>query len=53
MSSRDHHLPCACGAELADECARCLSTNPLGSMRISPPIGSHVPQPALDDEVTP
>ena len=30
----DHHRPCACGAELADECATCASSNPFGSMRL-------------------
>ena len=33
----DHHRPCACGAELEDECPRCARTNPLGSMRITRP----------------
>ena len=32
-----HHQPCPCGAELADECPRCASINPLGSMRIVQP----------------
>lgn len=39
----DHHQPCPCGAELDDECARCNAANPLGSMRIVPPIGSSRP----------
>jgi len=35
--AHDHHRPCPCGAELADECPRCNSINPLGSMRIVQP----------------
>lgn len=31
----DHHRPCACGAELADECPSCARTNPFGSMQIT------------------
>lgn len=38
--SSGHHFPCPCGAELADECPSCARTNPLGSMRIEPGIGS-------------
>ena len=34
--AHDHHQPCPCGAELADECPRCNRINPLGSMRIEP-----------------
>ena len=36
----EHHFPCPCGAELADECPRCARSNPLGSMRVAPGIGS-------------
>ena len=32
----DHHRPCPCGAELADECPICAATNPFGSMRLDP-----------------
>ena len=36
----DHHPPCPGGCnQLADECA-CPRPNPLGSMRVEPPIGS-------------
>jgi hypothetical protein len=45
MSRHDHHIPCPCGAELSDECPRCNSINPLGSMSIEPAIGSTA-QPA-------
>lgn len=31
----DHHFPCPCGAELADECPKCARSNPFGSMRLS------------------
>jgi len=41
VSRHDHHQPCPCGAELADECQRCMSANPLGSMRVEPAIGSN------------
>lgn len=34
---RDHHFPCPCGAELADECPKCARANPFGSMRITRP----------------
>lgn len=36
MSRHDHHQPCPCGDELADECPRCARSNPLGSMRLDP-----------------
>lgn len=44
MSSRDHHLPCPCGRELADECMcpRGL-TWPPGGMSVEEPIGSSEP----------
>jgi len=36
----DHHFPCPGGCnQLADECA-CEHPNPLGSIRVNPPIGS-------------
>ena len=31
----DHHFPCPCGAELADECPKCAQSHPFGSMRLS------------------
>ena len=34
--AKDNHRPCACGAELADECAKCMSRNPLGAFTITP-----------------
>jgi hypothetical protein len=38
--SHNHHLPCPSGCGmLADEC-ECPDPNPLGNMRIEPPIGS-------------
>ena len=40
MSRHDHHVPCPCGAELADECPKCARTNPLGAVGIEPRIGS-------------
>ena len=43
--SRDHHQPCPCGAELADECSKCSQINPLGSMRVQPPVGSKALNP--------
>lgn len=43
MSDRDHHLPCPCGRELADEC-RCPRglTWPPGGMAVEEPVGSRV-----------
>ncbi len=42
----DHHPPCpgGCG-ELADECC-CPRPNPLGSMRITGPVGSRTERAA-------
>lgn len=46
MSGRDHHPPCPCGRELADECMNRYPEcrpDPLGGFTIEEPIGSSSP----------
>lgn len=52
----DHHPPCPCGKELADECmgpgngCPLARPNPLGAFRIEAPIGSRpAPHPPAQD----
>jgi hypothetical protein len=53
----DHHVPCPCGAELADECPSCAKSNPFGSMRLDPiaerglrNVRAAIVQPPVRDE---
>jgi len=51
IRSHEHHFPCPCGAELADECPRCAHINPLGSMWVEPPVGSADAKPDVEETI--